>query len=82
MANNSNFISKGGSVSKAEFSCVQPINLHMRCFADRLKTFHFSENWPNEKIQANPLEIADPGFYYVGNKDRIKCWYCNGGLQN
>ena len=54
----------------------------MRCFADRLKNFYFTENWPNEKIRANPLEIADAGFYYLLNKDRVKCWYCNSGLQN
>ena len=81
MANNSNF-HEGGSASEAEFSCVLPINPHERCFADRLQTFHLTENWPNEKIRATPFEIADAGFYYLGSKDRVKCWYCNGGLQN
>ena len=81
MANNSKF-HEGGSASKADFSCVQPINPHMQCIADRLKTFHFTENWLNKKIQATPFERADAGFYYLGNKDGVKCWYCNGGLQN
>ena len=22
------------------------------------------------------------GFYYLGDRDRVKCYYCNGGLQN
>ena len=46
------------------------------------KTFHLTENWPNENIRATPFKIADAGFYYLGNKDSVKCWYCNGGLQN
>ena len=81
MANNSNF-HEGGSAREAEFSCVQPTNPHERCFADRLQTFHLTENRPNEKIRATSFETADAGFYYLGNKDRVKCWYCNGGFQN
>ena len=54
----------------------------MRCFLDRLKIFHLTENWTKEKIRATPFEIADAGFYYFGNNDKVKCWYCNGGLQN
>ena len=80
-ANNSNF-HEGGSAIKAEFSCVQPIKPHTRCFTDQLKAFHLTENWPYEKIRATPFEIADAGFYYLGNKDKVKCWYCDGGLQN
>ena len=81
MANNSYF-HEGGSASEAEFSCAQPINSHMRCLADRLKTFLLTKNWPKEEIRATPFEIADAGFYYLRNKDRVKCWHCNGGLQN
>ncbi|CAK8683577.1 unnamed protein product [Clavelina lepadiformis] len=33
-------------------------------------------------IRANPKQIANAGLYYLGVRDRAKCWYCNGGLQN
>ena len=26
--------------------------------------------------------MEDPGFYYLGDSDRVKCWYCYGGLKN
>ena len=26
--------------------------------------------------------MADAGFYYLGDSDRVKCGYCNGGLKN
>ena len=81
MGKNINF-HESGSASKAEFSCVQPVNPHMRCFADRLRTFHLTENWPNENIRATPLDTALGGFYYRGNKDSVKCWYCNGQVRS
>ena len=27
-------------------------------------------------------EFADAGFYYLGDQDRVNCFYCNGGLKN
>jgi len=26
--------------------------------------------------------MSQAGLYYLGERDRVKCWYCNGGLQN
>ena len=75
-------IPAASGASITEFCCLQPINPHMKKITDRLETFHLSQNWPSERIQAKPLEIADAGFYYLGDKDRVRCWYCNGGLQN
>ena len=54
----------------------------MRSIIDRHQTFIDSENWPRERISADPKLIADAGFYYLGDGDRKKCWYCNGGLKN
>jgi len=39
----------------------------------------FQLNRPNERIRDTPHEIASVGFFYL---DRVKCWYCNGGLRN
>ena len=54
----------------------------MRSIGDRYQTFIESENWPRERIAADPKLIADAWFYYLGDGDRAKCWYCNGGLKN
>jgi len=50
--------------------------------ADRLQTFCDSQNWPTERKLASPFQLVATGFYYLGDRDRVKCWYCNGGLQN
>ena len=75
----------GGAVNipfSSLFQCKQPINPHMRRIVDRHQTFMESENWPGERIEADPTLMADAGFYYLGDSDRVKCWYCNGGLKN
>ena len=53
----------------------------MRRIVDRHQTFTESENWPWERIEANQRLIVDAGFSYLGDNDRVKCWYCNGGLK-
>ena len=64
------------------FRCKQPIISHMRRIVDRHRTFVESENWPRERIEADPKLLADARFYYLGDGDLVKCWYCNGGLKN
>ena len=64
----------------SQFPCKQPMNPHMRSIGDRYETF--VEYWPRERVAADPKLIADAGFYYLGDGDRVKCWYCNGGLKN
>ncbi|XP_039274671.2 baculoviral IAP repeat-containing protein 7-B-like [Styela clava] len=61
------------------FPCRHPANPHMREYQFRLSTF--DQNWPN-RIRATPEQIAKAGFFFLGDKDRTKCFYCNGGLQN
>ena len=65
------------------FPCLLPVNPHMQSSQARLKTFldNFSI-WPAYRIRATPQQIVDAGMYYLGERDRVKCWYCNGGLQN
>ena len=65
------------------FPCLYPINPHMRNKEARLQTFlDNSSIWPAHRIRATPQQIVDAGMYYLGERDRVKCWYCNGGLQN
>ena len=65
------------------FPCNNPVNPHMRQLQSRLKTFdeHIS-TWPQHRLTATPQDMATAGLYYLGTNDRVKCFYCNGGLQN
>ncbi|XP_078492411.1 zinc finger protein [Ciona intestinalis] len=62
------------------FPCQHPVNSHMRHNDSRVVTF--DSRWPKNKTQATVQQIAKAGFFYLGDRDRVKCWYCNGGLQN
>ncbi|XP_076800003.1 baculoviral IAP repeat-containing protein 7-like isoform X9 [Clavelina lepadiformis] len=65
------------------FPCSNPVNPHMMSEESRLQTFlDHSSSWPAHRIRATPRQIANAGMYYLGVRDRVKCWYCNGGLQN
>ncbi|KAL3883106.1 hypothetical protein ACJMK2_029399 [Sinanodonta woodiana] len=41
----------------------------------RLSTFH---QWP--LVSPKPLQLAQAGLYYLGQKDYTVCYYCGGGL--
>jgi len=45
----------------------------------RIETY--LKNWPRH-IKASPRYFTEAGFFYLGDRDRVKCFYCNGGLQN
>ena len=30
----------------------------------------------------SPAQIVMGGFFFIVECDRVKCWYCNGGLHN
>ncbi|XP_078482807.1 baculoviral IAP repeat-containing protein 7-A [Ciona intestinalis] len=65
------------------FPCHEPINPHMRREASRIQTFRDQMNmWSSNNITASPERMAAAGLFYIGQTDRVKCWYCNGGLQN
>ena len=65
------------------FPCSNPVNPHMRSEAAHLQTFRDrSDEWPAHRIAATPEQMSQAGLYYLGERDRVKCWYCNGGLQN
>ncbi|ODN01677.1 Death-associated inhibitor of apoptosis 2 [Orchesella cincta] len=44
----------------------------------RIKTF---SSWPVECGQT-PEIMAEAGFFYIGRRDHVKCFYCDGGLRN
>ncbi|XP_076805660.1 baculoviral IAP repeat-containing protein 8-like [Clavelina lepadiformis] len=60
------------------FPCLSPCTPPMSLYEKRLLTY---ANWPHH-IDATPEELAAAGFFYLKEKDRVKCFYCNGGLQN
>ena len=55
-----------------------PQNVSMKYFSDRMKTF---KNWPKQIVQ-QPKELAQTGFYYIGEGDKVKCFYCGLVLYN
>ena len=65
----------------SQFPCLFPVNPQMYKKLDRLQTFKVPNIWPHH-ILATPNELADAGFFYLGESDRVKCFYCNGGLRN
>jgi len=48
----------------------------MCTYSKRIKTF---ENWPSSKTQTLP-EVAKCEFYYIGEQDRVICYYCGLAL--
>lgn len=62
------------------FPCLYPANPHMSGEDSRIETF--DQRWPSTRVRASPEEIGRAGFFYLGDRDRVKCWYCSGGLQN
>ena len=62
-----------------QFPCLFPVNPQMYKKLDRLQSFKVPTIWPHH-ILATPNELADAGFFYLGESDRVKCFYCNGGF--
>ena len=78
-----NSINSSPNSFRTLFPCLHSVNPHMRSREARLQTFlDHSTVWPAHRIRTSPQQIVDAGFFYLGNRDRVKCWYCNGGLQN
>jgi len=65
------------------YPCDNPYSPHLTSFQSRLQTFvDRARNWSQVRIKATPTQMAEAGLYYLGERDRVKCYYCNGGLQN
>lgn len=61
------------------FPCQNPRNPNMVDTQQRRITF---SNWPNHHMRATVEELVDAGFLYLNEGDKLKCFYCNGGLQH
>ncbi|CAG2117069.1 unnamed protein product [Medioppia subpectinata] len=48
----------------------------MRTEWTRLRTFHARQDWPHRFITAE--ELANAGFFYTSNEDRVQCAFCRG----
>ena len=66
---------------EVDFPYLYPTNLQICNLEDRLETFFQLKKWPRSVIETSVIEIAKAGFFYVGEKDCVKCFYCYGGLQ-
>lgn len=64
------------------FPCANPYNPGMREKQRRLQTFSTNPNFRRSTpLRASDETLAQAGLYYLGERDRVKCWYCGGGLQ-
>lgn len=39
------------------------------------------QNWPTDKVQT-PSILSQCGFYYIGESDRVVCYYCGIGIRD
>lgn len=58
---------------------VDSVNNSLNSDNGRLKTF---SHWPANYTLATPEQLARAGFFYGGDSDKVKCWYCTGSIQN
>jgi len=65
------------------YPCDNAYSPHLTSLQSRLQTFNDRiRNWSQVRIKATAQQMAEAGLYYLGERDRVKCFYCNGGLQN
>ncbi|XP_016284071.1 baculoviral IAP repeat-containing protein 7 [Monodelphis domestica] len=57
---------------------TRPVYPDMGVEQIRLASFH---NWPSAAVVC-PQQLARAGFFYTGQHDHVKCYYCDGGLRN
>ncbi|XP_039247791.2 inhibitor of apoptosis protein-like [Styela clava] len=65
-----------------EFPCINPANPAMREERARLRTLENPEFRRRTRLRASNERLAQAGMYYVGDGDRTKCWFCDGGLKD
>ncbi|XP_026734129.1 baculoviral IAP repeat-containing protein 3 isoform X2 [Trichoplusia ni] len=55
-----------------------PVHPRYASEAARLRSF---KDWPR-CMRQKPEELAEAGFFYTGQGDKTKCFYCDGGLKD
>ena len=56
---------------------VRPRHPQFAIEASRLKSYN--RNWPSNLTQTPDL-LSSAGFFYLGRADKVKCFFCDGGL--
>jgi len=56
-----------------------PANARFNTLEARIRSF--SQSWPPQ-LRQRPQELAEAGFFHIGQGDRVKCFHCDGGLMN
>jgi len=65
------------------YPCNNAYSPHLTSLQSRIQTFADRQrSWAQVRIHATAQQMAEAGLYYLGDGDRVKCYYCNGGLQN
>ncbi|XP_059820694.1 baculoviral IAP repeat-containing protein 2 [Hypanus sabinus] len=59
-------------------AAMHPRHPEMQSYDRRLQTFL---RWPVRNF-IQPEQLSRAGFYYVGQNDDVKCFYCDGGLRS
>nr|UIX56245.1 IAP3 [Hyphantria cunea nucleopolyhedrovirus]UIX56391.1 IAP3 [Hyphantria cunea nucleopolyhedrovirus] len=69
-----------GAVSNREEDqfLTRPVHPKYATEIARLRTF---VEWPRG-LKQRPDELAEAGFFYTGQGDKTKCFYCDGGLKD
>lgn len=55
-----------------------PVHPRYASVSARLRSF---KDWPRSMRQ-KPEDLAEAGFFYTGQGDKTKCFYCDGGLKD
>lgn len=55
-----------------------PVHPRYASEAARLRSF---QDWPR-CMRQKPEDLAEAGFFYTGQGDKTKCFYCDGGLKD
>ncbi|XP_034949209.1 baculoviral IAP repeat-containing protein 7 [Chelonus insularis] len=55
-----------------------PKRMKYATYESRLRSF---QGWP-ENLHQTPEMLVIAGFYYVGTGDQVRCFHCDGGLNN
>lgn len=68
----------GARATAAPARMPGPVHGRYASEVSRLKSF---VDWPRSMRQ-KPEELAEAGFFYTGQGDKTKCFYCDGGLKD
>lgn len=61
-------------------SVRMPGPVHLQYVSENARLLSFKD-WPRSMRQ-KPEDLAEAGFFYTGQGDKTKCFYCDGGLKD